>query len=72
MKTICPYCRQQFPETPDEYLGMTLECPTCKKNFVCAKTKFCSACGAANPADAAKCAEKIGRFTDYAESLKEL
>ena len=37
MKTICPHCKQEFPETPDEYLGMTFECPVCKEQFVCKK-----------------------------------
>lgn len=55
MKTICPHCKQEFPETPDEYLGMTLECPVCQKEFVCEKPKFCSECGAMNPARAITC-----------------
>lgn len=37
MKTICPHCKQEYPETPDEYLGMTLQCSVCKKEFVCEK-----------------------------------
>ncbi len=37
MKTICPHCKQEFPEIPDEYLDMILECPVCKKEFVCEK-----------------------------------
>ena len=37
MKTICPHCKQEFPDIPDEYLGKTLECPTCRKAFVCEK-----------------------------------
>ena len=61
MKTICPHCNQEFPETPDEYLGMTLECPVCQKEFVCEKPKFCSECGAINPAKALKCAQ-CGKF----------
>jgi len=35
MKTICPHCKQEYPETPNEYLGMTLQCQTCHKVFVC-------------------------------------
>ena len=35
MKTICPHCKQEYPETPDEYLGMTLQCSVCKKEFEC-------------------------------------
>ena len=35
MKTICPHCKQEYPETPDEYLGMTLQCSVCEKEFVC-------------------------------------
>jgi len=61
MKTICPHCKQEFPETPDEYLGMTLECPVCQKEFVCEKAKFCSECGAASAAGALKCA-RCGKF----------
>lgn len=57
MKAICPHCKQEFPETPDKYLGMTLECPVCQKEFVCEKPKFCSECGAVNPAKALKCAQ---------------
>ena len=37
MKTICPHCKQEYPEIPDEYLGMTLQCSVCKKEFVCEK-----------------------------------
>ena len=55
MKTICPHCKEEFPETPDEYLGMMLECPSCRKQFVCEKPQFCSECGAANPAKASAC-----------------
>ena len=55
MKTICPYCKQEFPDTPDEYLDMTLECPVCKKEFVCEKAKFCAECGAISPARAIIC-----------------
>ena len=61
MKTICPYCKQLFPETPDEYLGMALECPMCKKEFVCEKVKFCSECETANSAKSLKCAG-CGKF----------
>ena len=60
MKTICPYCKQEFLETPDEYLGVTLECPVCKKEFVCEKAKFCSECGAISPARAITC-HKCGK-----------
>lgn len=35
MKTICPHCKQEYPETPDEYLGMTLQCSVCEKEFEC-------------------------------------
>ena len=35
MKTICPHCKQEYPETPDEYLGMTLQCSVCQKEFIC-------------------------------------
>ena len=35
MKTICPHCKQEFPEIPDEYLGMTLQCSVCQKEFLC-------------------------------------
>lgn len=57
MKTICPHCKQEYPETPDEYLGITFECPVCHKEFVCEKPKFCSECGACNPAKALKCVQ---------------
>ena len=55
MKTICPHCKQEFPETPDEYLGQTLECTECHNEFICEKPKFCSECGAMNPARAITC-----------------
>ena len=50
MKTICPHCKQEYPETPDEYLGMTLQCSVCQKEFVCEKPinkrmLICVACG---------------------------
>ncbi len=57
MKTICPHCRQEFPDIPDEYQNMSLECPVCRKEFVCRKPKFCPECGAINPAEAMKCAQ---------------
>ncbi len=55
MKTICPHCHQEFPETPDEYLGQTLECTVCHNEFICEKPKFCSECGAMNTARAITC-----------------
>ena len=61
MKTICPHCKQEFPEIPEEYLGMTLECPVCKNEFVCEKPKFCSECGASSLPKALKCAQ-CGKF----------
>ena len=61
MKTICPHCKQEFPETPDEYLGMTLQCSVCQKEFVCEKPKFCSECGTSNPSKAIKCSQ-CGKF----------
>ena len=61
MKTICPHCKQEFPETPDEYLGMTLQCSVCQKEFICEKAKFCSECGTLNYAKAIKCS-KCGNF----------
>ena len=39
MKTVCPHCGQEFPETPEDYSGMSLECPVCRKNFVCEAPK---------------------------------
>lgn len=57
MKTISPCCKQEFPDTPDNYQGMTLECPVCGKEFVCEKAKICSACGAACSAKALKCVQ---------------
>ena len=55
MKTICPYCGQEYPETPDEYLGGTCECQNCHQDFVVEKVQFCQECGTANAAKAAKC-----------------
>ena len=63
MKTICPHCKEVFPETPDEYLGMTLECPICQKQFVCEKPMFCPECGAIHPAKASACAQCGHRFS---------
>lgn len=57
VKTICPHCKQEFPETPDEYLGQALECPVCNKEFVCEKAKFCAECGAINFGGALKCVQ---------------
>jgi len=61
MKTICPHCGQGYPEIPDEYLGMTLQCSVCHKEFVCENAKFCFACGTINYANAMKCF-KCGNF----------
>ena len=36
MKTVCPHCHQEFPETPDEYRDQTLQCPSCGGEFVAA------------------------------------
>jgi len=69
MKTICPHCKQEFPETPDEYLGTTLECPACGKEFVCGKPKFCTECGAVSPADALKC-RQCGKSFPLTPALK--
>ena len=55
MTTICPHCKQEFPDTPDEYLGVTLECPVCKKEFVCGKAKYCPECGAVSHSRAIIC-----------------
>ena len=57
MKTICPYCKQEFPDTPDEYLETTVTCSVCNKNFIAKKAKFCSECGAISPGQAIKCAQ---------------
>jgi|GEM_PF-5490239 len=57
MKTICPHCKQEFPDTPDEYLGTAVECSACHRNFVAKKAKFCSECGAINPGQALTCAQ---------------
>lgn len=57
MKTICPYCKQEFPDTPDEYLETTVACSVCNKNFIAKKAKFCSECGAISPGQAIKCAQ---------------
>ena len=70
MKTICPHCNQEFPETPDEYLGMTLECPMCHQNFVCEKLKFCPECGAPNHADALQCSQ-CGTFFEKPKFCSE-
>ena len=61
MKTICPHCKQEYPETPDEYLGMTLQCSVCQKEFICEKAKFCSECGNSSHAKALKCSQ-CGKF----------
>ena len=57
MKTICPYCKQEYPDTPDEYLETTVACSVCNKNFIAKKAKFCSECGAVSPGQAIKCAD---------------
>lgn len=54
---FCPHCGQDFPETSEEYLGTSVECPACQNDFVCEKPKFCSECGAPNPAKAMECVQ---------------
>lgn len=54
MKTICPYCYQDF-EVPDNYLNLLVTCSACQKNFTVQKGKFCSECGTINPAQASSC-----------------
>lgn len=63
MKIVCPHCRQETPNVPEEYLNMEIECPACHKAFVCEKPKFCSECGAANPAKAPSCIQCGTAFT---------
>lgn len=55
MKSICPHCKQEFFDIPETYLYQTLECPTCKKKFVCKKPKFCPDCGTVNSENALVC-----------------
>ena len=55
MKTICPHCYQEYPDTPDEYQGQNCECPACHKNFIIEKVRFCQDCGTANAAQAVQC-----------------
>ena len=62
MKSICPHCGTEYPDTPDEYLGMTCECEACHNDFVIEKIKFCSYCGAANVARAGGCSSCGKRF----------
>ena len=69
MKTICPHCKQEFPDIPDEYLNMSLECSMCHKNFICRKPKFCAECGGANPRDAIKCVRCEKRFPVIPHSM---
>ena len=64
MKTICPHCNQEYPETPDEYLGKTCECAACHKDFVVEKVRFCRRCGTANAAKAAMCSLCRSRFDE--------
>ncbi len=64
MKTICPHCKQEYPEVPDEYSGMTLQCSVCQKEFVCEKAKFCSECGQCNEAKALKCSQCGNSFPE--------
>ena len=61
MKTICPYCDQEYPETPDEYLGQSCECQNCHQDFVVEKAVICIGCGAANAKSATKC-RRCGRI----------
>ena len=63
MKIVCPHCRQETPNVPEEYLNMEIECPVCHKSFVCEKPKFCSECGTANPAKATACIQCETAFT---------
>ena len=57
MKTICPHCDQEYPDIPDDYLGMTCECAVCNKKFVVEKVKYCIQCGTANTQQASGCRE---------------
>ena len=36
MKTICPHCKQVFPDLPAEYNGVMLECTVCHQSFIAA------------------------------------
>ena len=63
MRTICPYCKQEYSDTPDEYLETTVTCSVCNKNFVAKKAKFCSECGAISPGQAIVCAQCGKTFT---------
>ena len=55
MIVICPHCNTEYPDTPDEYQGMSCDCAVCQKEFIMKKAKFCSACGTANAAQAKIC-----------------
>ena len=55
MKTICPHCKQEFPDTPDEYLETTVTCSVCHNDFVAKKAKYCAQCAAINPGQAVVC-----------------
>ena len=57
MQSICPHCNTVYPDTPDEYLGMTCECTNCHNEFVIENIKLCSDCGAANVASANICCQ---------------
>lgn len=68
MRTICPYCKQDFPEVPEEYLDTRVECSVCKKQFVVKPVKFCTVCGTVSPAQALTCA-KCGSFFMAAQNF---
>jgi len=55
MITVCPHCQMEYPETPDEYLGILLACDGCQQNFVCEMARICPGCGTANAGKSFKC-----------------
>ena len=38
MKSVCPFCKQEFSDIPDEYAGATVKCSVCQQEFVCETT----------------------------------
>ena len=54
MKTVCPHCHQKY-DVPEDFQQQNVLCQKCGGEFTVNRAKFCSSCGAANPAQAFQC-----------------
>ncbi len=63
LKFACPHCEQHL-EAPEEFLGQTVQCPTCKQSLTLSKatvitaeekTRVCEWCAKTIPEESFKC-----------------